>query len=263
MTATYAITTLLSQSPGILAQSIGGSGGNGGFAIAGSGATGGGDAKVSVGGAGATGGGGGSGQRAGGVTVSAAGISPMAISRRHSRPVHRRRRRQWRVEPCLQPFGRSDSTDGAAASVTIGGSGASGGDATFVQVTQTGSILTAHPAPSATSRRHPRAIHRRLGRQWRLGGCECRLDHRLGRPLPSAGWRRRRERRRRDVYVNNNLTTGSVTTYGQHSSALIAQSIGGGGGNGGWTQLRRRATNYAAVSPSEDMAAVAVIAMEP
>ncbi len=83
------------------------SGGNGGFAIAGSGATGGGDAKVSVGGAGATGGGGGSGQRAGGVTVKRSRHLHQWLSLgRHSRPVHRRRRRQWRVEPCLQPFGR-------------------------------------------------------------------------------------------------------------------------------------------------------------
>ncbi len=126
MTATYAITTLLSQSPGILAQSIGGSGGNGGFAIAGSGATGGGDAKVSVGGAGATGGGGGSGQRAGGVTVIAAASPPMAISRPAFSPSPSAAPRQWRVVPCLQPSGASDSTDGAAASVTIGGSGALG-----------------------------------------------------------------------------------------------------------------------------------------
>ena len=211
-----AIMTQSAEATGIFAQSVGGGGGNGGFAI----------------GAGVS--------QAEAVTTSVGGFrwigrshldrdgsqyrdgadpDPGRFCRRHSGAVDRRRRRQWRL------LGRRRVQHRGAAGRTRGGSGGSGGPAAL-------SLSKRRQCrDTAPFDRHHGAIDRRRWRQWRIlrrrnfSGGGAGATNSVGGAAAAPG--------KGAVIVTNRR--GLHSNAGANSIGILAQSIGGGGGNGGFT----------------------------
>ena len=231
--ATVAVTTLAGASittygdnaSGILAQSVGGGGGNGAFSIgAAFSDSNGKSATNTVGGEGGVGGTGGD------VTVTnAAAITTYGLM---SNGI---------VAQSIGGGGGSGgfavsgslSLGGDAASNTTGGNGGTGQDAGTVTVTNTGNIAG---RPSG-QHRHPGAVDRRRRRQWRICAAAS-ISRPAGRrrTTRSAGRARAAATATRSASPTPRRSLRSAT----RSSGIVAQSIGGGGGNGGFSISRRR-----------------------
>ncbi len=212
-----AIMTSGDVSHGLFAQSVGGGGGNGGFAISGAIGTGL-NASAAFGGTGA---GGGAGNN---VTVNATGAITTAGNL--SNGIH------------AQSIGGggghggfavavSATTDTAGLSFGLGGSGGGGGDGGDVTVTSDGTVTTSGDGANAI-------FAQSLGGGGGSGGFSGAFSLSLGDgkgasvaiggaggPASHGGV----------VKVTQN---GDVTTSGTDSVGIVAQSIGGGGGHGGF-----------------------------
>ncbi|BCG73009.1 outer membrane autotransporter barrel domain-containing protein [Mesorhizobium sp. 113-1-2] len=219
------IATYGKQSDGILAQSIGGGGGNGGFSVAGTFTTGALGASVAVGGSG------GSGQSAGEVTVTSTG----------NIQTHG----DQSIGILAQSVGGGGGNGGFAgagaitlqgvsAAVGLGGSGAGGGSAKTVRVTSTGDITTYGDQAIGI-------LAQSVGGGGGNGGSTVSLalakDAGIGVALGGKGGAAGNGL---DVTV---ISTGNISTgagfisggvRGTGAAGILAQSVGGGGGNGGF-----------------------------
>jgi len=220
------ITTYGKQSDGILAQSIGGGGGNGGFSVAGTFTTGALGASVAIGG------GGGTGRDAGPVTVTSTGniethgdqsIGIMAQS----------------VGGGGGNGGFAGSAaitlQGVSAAVGLGGNGAGGGSAKAVGVTSTGNITTYGDQAIGILAQSvgggggnggstvALALGKDAGIAVGLGGKGGAAGDALGVTVVSTG----------NISTGAGFTAGDVRGTG--AAGILAQSIGGGGGNGGFS----------------------------
>ena len=246
-----ATTTLGDSSVGILAQSIGGGGGNGGLSIAGS--IGGTDAKqisASVGGFG------GPGSSGGNVTVDNTGaITTGSITMGNEQlampgtvivqvPVVTGNSSDgilaqsigggggnggFAFSGSVGPTGENTSVN---VGLTVGGFGGSGGTAGNVQVTNDGLITTYGAQANGIEAQS-------LGGGGGNGGSALTGLIAAGNPQSggnavnvavSVGGMGGTGNDAGTVYVDQ---TGGIQTYGAGSNGILAQSIGGGGGNGG------------------------------
>jgi hypothetical protein len=210
-------------SHGIVAQSIGGGGGNGGFAVSGS---------LSVGtdaASNSTGGGAGTGQKAGSVTVINSGaISVGTIGPRDST-----------IAILAQSIGGGGGTGGFAGGVSVsssnnainnstGGNGGSGADANTVNVTNSAAL-------SANGANAGGIVAQSIGGGGGNGGFSLGaaassakgVNQGVGGTGGAAGLAMA-------VEVDNNVG-GTIVTKGAFAHGIEAQSIGGGGGNGGFS----------------------------
>ncbi|WAC26632.1 autotransporter outer membrane beta-barrel domain-containing protein [Ancylobacter sp. SL191] len=133
-----------------------------------------------------------------------------------------------------------------AASVAIGGSGASGGDGASVQVTQNGAIRTG--SSGAFSDQSAGIIAQSIGGSGGNGGsADANAAATTASVALAIGGGGASGGSGNGVTVSSNQNGGNgITTIGLHASAILAQSIGGGGGNGGWTQATASSNDYAA-----------------
>jgi uncharacterized protein YhjY with autotransporter beta-barrel domain len=214
------INTQGDHSGGILAQSIGGGGGNGGFSVAG----------TLAGGAlsGSVGGSGGPGSNSGNVTVStsgavttkgdhAAGIMAQSIGGGGGNGG----------------FSVAGSISGAlSASLSLGGSGLSGGDAGQVNLTSASSVAT-------TGNHSHGLVAQSIGGGGGnggfsvsasitipAGGSGAAASVSLGGSAAIGG---------NSAAVTATSTGDTITTEGNNAKGILAQSIGGGGGSGGFS----------------------------
>ncbi|GMN03054.1 hypothetical protein [Erythrobacter sp. MTPC3] len=238
------VMTLGAYAQGLLAQSIGGGGGAGGFALGASVGIGG---KAGVGAAVTLGGAGGNGADSGIARISA--IGDIATEGAGSTGI------------LAQSIGGNGGaggfsfaagagaggTVGAGAAVSIGGSGGAGGTATLVDIDHVGDILTIGAdaggivgqsiggnggaggfsvAGALTAGQNAAAASVTIGGAGGLGGTSAVFDFRdVSDP--------------RGNIVNPNVAVvdianlGGIITTGDRSSGIVAQSIGGSGGSGG------------------------------
>ncbi|MBP0495763.1 autotransporter outer membrane beta-barrel domain-containing protein [Roseomonas indoligenes] len=212
--AVSSITTTGTNSPGILAQSIGGGGGNGGDAngwqaVGGDGAGAGNGADVSI-----------------EKSNSGAGSSPIVTSGERSTGI------------LAQSIGGGGGNGGNARAtsplegflnIVVGGSGAGGGAGGSVDVTSTGSI--------ATSGLHSSGIVlQSIGGGGGNGGAAySRVTSIIGGASVSVGGNGGGGGDGGPVGQIATLptSTGQIVTTGANSHGIVGQSIGGGGGNGG------------------------------
>ncbi len=206
--------TFGSNSDGILAQSIGGGGGNGGFAIAGN-ISGGAALDISMGGSG------GSGAYAGGVNVTSS--STIATEGDLSSGL---------VAQSLGGGGgnggfaiSAGGSTGLAASLAFGGNAGRGGYASDVNVVNTGVVTTQGNLANGI-------LAQSVGGGGGNGGFtvaatlteSSAVTLGFGGNGGTGGYAG-------NVYLTN---LANVGTSGTSASAIVAQSIGGGGGNGGF-----------------------------
>ena len=211
------IITTGDRSYGLLAQSIGGSGGNGGFSVAGS-ISKGPSVSLSIGGGGGRAGAGGAVELDNGSSISTSGTCAHAIF--------------------AQSVGGgggaggfsvagSVSADSGAISASIGGSGAGGGNAGGVSVTSTGATI------STTGEHSFGILAQSIGGGGGDGGFSVAGSISKG---PSAdlsiGGKGGKAGNGGTVSVMN---SSSISTVGSNSHGIFAQSVGGGGGNGGFS----------------------------
>ncbi|MET4635013.1 hypothetical protein [Kaistia defluvii] len=209
----YSIITHGAQSDAVFAQSIGGGGGNGGFAVSGTvGAL-----ALSMGGDGAKGG------KGGAVTVETAGS--LTTYGDGSRGIF------------AQSVGGGGGNGGAAiavavdavgagfaAAIGIGGTGGAGGDATIVNVSSLSDIVT--------KGNNAQGIFAQS-----IGGGGGNGGYSVGGALGGIGIAVNIGGRGASGGLGGTVTvdsSGSIWTKGANSTGLLAQSIGGGGGNGGF-----------------------------
>jgi len=217
--ATSSITTRGDEANGIFAQSLGGGGGTGGFAVAATGSFGF-SASISLGGSGGTGG------SAGTVTVGSA-ANPLLGS------ITTGGRRAYGIfaESVGGGGGSGGLSISGSAGVTgvsfaMGGSGAGGGHGSTVNVTSGSAIETSGPD-----------AHGLFAQS--VGGGGGSGGFAIGAGIATTG----------NINVgvggtgagggNGSTVTvrnlGSIKTHGDLSYGLLAQSVGGGGGNGGFS----------------------------
>jgi hypothetical protein len=220
------ITTTGAQSTGIVVQSVGGGGGNGGFSVAASLAGGGlGAFGVSVG----LGGSGGNGGDAG--TVKADLQSDVTTSGEDSGGI------------LVQSVGGGGGNGGmtvdaagagagvgtGAISVGLGGTGGDGGLGHAVNASSTGTITT-------TGRQSSGFIAQSVGGGGGNGGFDIAASG-AGAGIGSGGISvglGGSGGAGNDAGEVTALSTGDVSTMGDQSIGIMAQSVGGGGGNGGF-----------------------------
>ncbi|MDE2182707.1 MAG: hypothetical protein KGJ78_06765 [Alphaproteobacteria bacterium] len=218
------ITTLGNLSDGIIVQSIGGGGGSGGFSVALSAATSGYAGAVAVGGSG------GAGNDAGAAVLNSVGeITTYG---------------QQSTGLFAQSVGGGGGNGGFAgagsltlgavgAAVGLGGSGAGGGNASTVDLTNSGDVATYGNQSSAI-------IAQSIGGGGGNGGSTIGLAvGGLGSASVAIGGSAGAGGSADDVVVTStgNLTTGIGYAGGATSNdafGILAQSLGGGGGNGGF-----------------------------
>jgi len=213
------LTTDGDQSYGILAQSVGGGGGTGGFAIAGS--YGGAGINVNLG----LGGSGGVGGEAKAVTVNMAGSIDTKGERAHG--------------ILAQSVGGGGGDGGFAVAGSIAGGtsvnlafGGEGGNATKggeVNVTTTGSVTTNDNDAHGI-------VAQSIGGSGGNGGFSIAASIAGGASVGLAfGGNGGEGSSGGAVHVGSALepVEGLITTYGDRSYGILAQSLGGGGGNGG------------------------------
>ena len=215
------------RSNGIEAQSIGGSGGNGGFSLAGSFALGNAGLSASIGGAGSNGG------RGGDVTVNSSNtiipnVATIETSGQSANGIE------------AQSIGGGGGNGGfsgaftatvdakASLSLSVGGFGAAGNSAGAVNLTSFDNILTHADGSNGI-------LAQSVGGGGGNGGFSfagtlsvpegnsLSLSASLGGFGGSAG----------DAGTVMVASTGRISTLGNHADGVVAQSLGGGGGNGG------------------------------
>ncbi len=220
--STGSLLTTGDRSYGVFAQSVGGGGGNGGFAVAGSiGAFG----SVSVG----VGGGGGDGGLGGHATANTAGTITTRGENAHGLYV--------------QSVGGGGGTGGysfagalsggvgasISASVAVGGSGGKGGVGGLVDVTNDANIETFGSDAHALFAQSVGGGGGDGG--WAGSFAAAGSDGFAGSLSASVGGGGGDGGLSQKVTVNS---TGTLTTHKDGSHGLFAQSVGGGGGNGGF-----------------------------
>ena len=234
--STGPITTAGAEANGIMAQSIGGGGGDGGLSIAGTISSGNGSLAASIGGNGGRGG------TSAQVTVlnsdtvtttgdQAAGIVAQSIGGSGGNGG-------------LSIAGTLNATTGKSLNVSfsLGGAGATGGNAGPVTVTNNSAITTGNKADPGDNDDPTDNAHGILAQSVGGGGgngglsgaftlgvqgetTNVNLSAAVGGKGGSAGTGGA-------VYVNN-TGGGAITTYSSQSHGIMAQSVGGSGGNGG------------------------------
>ncbi len=222
VTSTANITTCGEVALGILAQSVGGGGGSGGFAVSGGISEDSGGLSFSLGGAGGPGG------SAGDVSVLSEGDIVTTNQGSHAivaQSIGGGGGNGGFAGSLVGGFGQS----GANLSVSIGGNGGIGGTAGNVGVTNLGSIWTGGDDAYGI-------LAQSVGGGGGNGGFGLAAN--LGTGNKSIGL---------DVAIGGDGATGGVasavsvinqgeiTTEGSNSFGILAQSIGGGGGNGGFS----------------------------
>jgi uncharacterized protein YhjY with autotransporter beta-barrel domain len=212
------ITTWNNRSDGILAQSVGGGGGNGGFSIAGGIAADGPSVAFSMGGGGAAGG------LAGKVLVS--NTSSILTVGENSHGIFAQSVGGGGGNGGFSVSGNI-SAQSAAVGASIGGSGGGGNSASQVTVTSTGTNISTYGDHSDG------ILAQSVGGGGGNGGFSvaggisdsASVNFSMGGSGGSAG-------AAGDVQLTNSST---ITTYSADSHGLFAQSLGGGGGNGGFS----------------------------
>ena len=235
------------QSLGLVAQSIGGSGGNGGESVNEGVARWGGSILVGVG---KTGGAGGA---ASGVSVTTSqnittnGLNSIGILGQSIGGAGGEGINSISFEEGGQEAIGNKSTFG----LTVGGSGASNATSQGVTITQTGIISTANPNSSTTGTTNDQAagiVAQSIGGNGGNGGNaitnSIATSESISVSIGGQGAYGSNSNGIVNVYSNQNQSTGSITTDGMSAPAILAQSIGGGGGNGGWTQSNTSTNNY-------------------
>ncbi len=206
------IQTAGDRAGGVLAQSIGGGGGNGGFAIQGT-VSPGTSVAVAVGGSGGAGGAGGDVTIDGNVSVLTQGLSATGI--------------------LAQSIGGGGGNGGFAAAgsaanysvnVGVGGSGGSGGAGDAV-VVQTSGVISTQGDLSAG------LVAQSIGGGGGNGGYSIAAGAGAVTASLAVGGGGGSGGNAGAVTVSG---ASSISTKGANASALVAQSIGGGGGNGGF-----------------------------
>lgn len=223
------VATLGNQSHGIVAQSIGGGGGNGGFSVAGS--------LGGMAGAIGLGGDGGAGNLAGGVTVNTtgAGFTGATISTQG----------QGAVGILAQSIGGGGGNGGVAGAlgagafglaVSLGGGGGGGATAGTVLVDNDNIVTTRGSEASAI-------VAQSIGGGGGRGGAALSGAGGVVGAAVAVGGSGGAGSNGGVVTVTNSgaittgysTTVGSITTnFGDKSHGIFAQSIGGGGGDGGF-----------------------------
>ncbi|UGV26591.1 hypothetical protein E0H22_13355 [Rhodopseudomonas boonkerdii] len=232
--ATNAITTAQDLSYGILAQSVGGGGGNGGFAISGSLSTGGGAEANATGGQGSGGG------NAGRVTVTSGGGIFTGTPILAGSVVVGATGGQGSIGILAQSIGGGGGSGGFAgglslgiggdaATNTTGGNGSVGGDGGIVTVNTLAGAVIQTFGDNATG-----ILAQSVGGGGGNGGFSigASFNNSDGKSAANTiGGRGGAGGAGLAVTVNNQA---SIQTFGLASDGIIAQSIGGGGGNGGF-----------------------------
>lgn len=218
------ISTLGTLSPGILAMSVGGGGGAGGFAVslAESSSM---AASISVGGSGGSGGAGGS------VYANTAGVK-IQTSGEFSSGLEALSIGGGGGHGGMTMYTPDYLPGGAVAPVSVGisvgGSGGSGGAGGAVMAENIGSTITTN------SERADGIFAASVGGRGGHGGLASAGAAGLAlSATTSIGGNGGSGNTGGAVTVYN--TSGAITTYGQDSHAIEAMSIGGGGGSGGWS----------------------------
>ncbi|WP_171878151.1 hypothetical protein [Mesorhizobium loti] len=224
------ITTYGSQSSGIVAQSLGGGGGNGGSTV-GFAAGGGGSVGVAVGGSAAGGG------NASSVTVDSVGN--IATGNRDSSLNILTGNNSYGI--LAQSIGGGGGNGGFAGSlsaggalgigVSVGGTGGQGGTAGRVDVTNAGNISTLYDNSSGI-------LAQSIGGGGGNGGfavsaaLSASIEDIGAAAAVSVGGKGGNGQK---AGIANAKNTGTIFTAGSNSNGVAAQSIGGGGGNGGFS----------------------------
>ncbi|MCR9214273.1 MAG: autotransporter outer membrane beta-barrel domain-containing protein [Proteobacteria bacterium] len=212
------LTTTGNNSYGLLAQSIGGGGGNGGYTIGGAGSLGA-SASVTIGGSGAGGG--------DGAKVTADSTGTVITSGDLSHGLFAQSLGGGGGNGGYSIAGTLSTT--VSASVAIGGSGAGGGDGGEVTLTNVGDVTTTGGHANAL-------LAQSLGGGGGNGGFSAAGDVTISpegagvSAAVSIGGQGGAGGTSDTVTINS---TGSLETGGHSSSGIFAQSIGGGGGSGG------------------------------
>jgi len=216
------ISTTGSDANAVFAQSIGGGGGNGGFSIGGDFSTGGASLTASIGGSAGVGGAGGT------VTVTSTGVT-LKTGGDSSDGI------------LAQSIGGGGGNGGfsfagsantaPAVTFSLGGSGATGGDANTVTVNSSSNITTTGASSNGI-------VAQSIGGGGGNGGFSVAGSLSLNSAGVSAtiGGTGGAGADAGNVYVGTNTPiTGTIMTSGVDSNDIVAQSIGGGGGNGGFS----------------------------
>ncbi|WP_299641059.1 autotransporter outer membrane beta-barrel domain-containing protein [Devosia sp.] len=237
------ISTLGNLAHGIFAQSIGGGGGNGGFAVSGTLAISI-DGAAGVGVAVGIGGSGGTASHAGAVTVNNSGsIATGSVTGVGEDAVYTGLGSHAIFAQSVGGGGGSGGFAGAvslaagagtnvSAAVAVGGSGAGGGNAGAVNVLNNGTDTILLTTADGADGIHAQSV----GGGGGDGGFAFAGAFALG-PKPGGavsvaiGGDAGEGGDSAKVDVDNQ---GAITTSGKHANAIFAQSIGGGGGNGGF-----------------------------
>ncbi len=226
------ILTWRDNSTGILAQSLGGGGGNGGFSAVGSLSL---LGSVSVG----VGGSGGGGQVAGNVDVTADGAGQSILGSQYTLVTFG----QNADGILAQSIGGGGGNGGfagtlalsgsASAGISLGGSGGIGNSAGTVSVTSGNSTL--HNNIFTGGDNSNGILAQSIGGGGGNGGFAASLSgslQGLGSAAVTLGGSGGSGATGNSVIVNS---VGNITTLGDMSDAIFAQSVGGGGGNGGFS----------------------------
>ncbi|GAA0581021.1 hypothetical protein [Rhizomicrobium electricum] len=228
VTSTGLVHTVGAHSAALEAQSVGGGGGNGGFAISGAATLGQAGVNVSIGGFGAGGGDAGSATLesygAGLDIVPAADVITIETDGVQSDGILAQSLGGGGGNGGFA-VGASLAADGAALGVSIGGFGAVGGDAAIVKVTSYNNILTKGFQSNAISAQS-------IGGGGGNGGFAVELtaasDFTASVAVGGFG----------DGGGDADKVTvdsfGTLVTSGAEANGILAQSLGGGGGNGGF-----------------------------
>jgi uncharacterized protein YhjY with autotransporter beta-barrel domain len=216
------------DSKGILAQSVGGGGGDGGFSIVARADVGAilGGVTLSLGGAA------GSGNTAGNVEVTSTGAVIRTLGDRST----------GIFAQSVGGGGGSGGfslaaglTNGIELSVSDGGDSGSGGNAGAVRVTSASSISTGFADPDTTVHGHDSAgiLAQSIGGGGGSGGFSIAAAVATANASISLGGRGSGGGNSADVIINN--TGDTITTVGDRSAGIFGQSVGGGGGSGGFS----------------------------
>ena len=212
-----AISTTGDRAVGILAQSIGGGGGSGGFTVSGSGGP---FGSASI----AFGGGGGSGGAAGNVWVGANGT--ITTNGSFSSGL---------VAEAIGGGGGSGGfaiaaagSNGVALTASFGGSGGKGGAGGVVDVVASVSINAGCPTCTQSNGILASSIGGGGGSGGFAISATVGLSAAIGANFGGDGGDGNEGK---NVNVTN---TGTISTQGEFSNGILAQSVGGGGGNGGF-----------------------------
>jgi hypothetical protein len=219
------VTTGGVDSNGIIAQSLGGGGGKGGFSVT----AGGGIVSATVG----LGGQGGGGGVAGSVEVNSTGTITATGSQSAgivAQSIGGGGGNGGFSVAGSFGVGLPGVPGGAAVSVSVGGSGGSGQDASTVNVDNSGNITTSGNNSQAI-------VAQSLGGGGGNGGFSVAASFTTatgtaGSAAVSIGGSGTGGGSAQTVILGS---SGDLTTHGDESSAILAQSIGGGGGNGGFS----------------------------